>query len=390
MDKSSPDAEKMHADMLDDVWIRLVANLAHDRGRTVEEIRAMFENGPYTAGDAVDAKLVDAVVEPNDLDRLIAAETGGLIRLEDKPEPERSDSWARPQIAVVYLEGDIVDGKSMEVPIIGERVAGGETIAASIAWARENPRVEGIILRVNSPGGSALASDLIAREMFQTRGKKPIVVSIGDVAASGGYFAAAPGDIVFAEPSSVTGSIGIFTGKFDLSALLGRVGITWETMRRGTHADMESYLRPYSDEERARIKEKLRYFYGRFVGAVARGRGMAEDEVDQIGRGHVWTGAQAKDRKLIDKYGGLLDAVAEVKRRAGRREDDMTEVVMLPAEPPSLVARLLGMGGSEDSLSAGVPGVVPGIARELLRLVPASLLVDPTAVQARLPFVFVE
>ena len=410
MDQSSPAANQMRLEMLDDIWARLVANLAHDRGRTPAEIQEMFEQGPYTAGDAGTAKVVDAIVEPSDLDKLIGVEMNGLIALEDRPAPERSATWARPQIAVIYLEGDIVDGKSMEVPIIGQRVAGGETIAASIAWARDNPRVQAIVLRVNSPGGSALASDLIAREMFQTKGKKPLIVSIGDVAASGGYFAAAPGDIIFADPSSVTGSIGIFTGKFDLSALFGKIGVTWETLRRGSHADMESYLRPYTGEERTRIKEKLRYFYMRFVGAVARGRGLSEDAVDGVGRGHVWTGAQAKERRLVDKFGSIVDAINEAKQRAGMGADDSAEIVMLPAEPPSLVARLLGLASSEaeaglavphaDGLSVG-PGAVEGrgeapgtfldaAAHEILRHVPASLILDPTSVQARLPFVLVE
>src|SRR5262249_21172520 len=159
-----------------------------------------------------------------------------------------------------YLDGDIVDGKSVEIPFLGQRLAGGETIAASLTWARENPRIGAIVLRVDSPGGSALASDRIAREGQNTKGKKPIVVSIGNVAASGGYCAAAPGDIIYAEPSAITGSIGIFTGKFDISALLGRLGVTWETSRRGAHADMESYLRPYTPEERTRIHDKLRYY----------------------------------------------------------------------------------------------------------------------------------
>lgn len=415
MDQSSPEARTMREEMLDDLWGRLVTDLAHDRGKSRADIEKMFEDGPYTAGDALATKIVDAVVEPTDLDGLISAETGGIIALEDRPAPERNASWARPQIAVIYLDGDIVDGKSTEVPFIGEKVAGAETIGASIAWARENPRVEAIVLRVNSPGGSALASDLIAREMFQTRGKKPLVVSIGDIAASGGYFAAAPGDIIYAEPAAITGSIGIFSGKFDLSELLGKIGITFETLRRGSHADMESYLRPYSAEERTRLKEKLRYFYMRFVGAVARGRGMTEDRVDAVGRGHVWTGAQGRENGLIDAFGGLMDAVGEAKRRAGMSVDDVAEIVMLPAEPPSLVARLLGLAGAAendlalpgaDSLRSGPPeiagaplpipalGATPAVldtaARELLRLVPASILLDPTGVQARLPYVLTE
>jgi protease-4 len=401
MSGPSSEARAMRAALLDDVWGRILIELAHDRGKSVEEVRQIFENGPYTAGDAVDAQLVDAVVEPRDFDKIIPLVMDGVSRVEERQAPPRADSWAYPQVAVVYLEGDIVDGKSQEIPLLGRRVAGGETIAKSIAWARDNPRVEAIVLRVNSPGGSALASDLIAREMKETKGKKPLVVSVGDLAASGGYFAAAPGDVIYAEPSSYVGSIGIFTGKFDLSGLLARLGVTFETARRGSHADMESYLRPYSDEERARLKQKLYYFYLRFVETVAKGRGMTDDEVDAIGRGHVWTGAQGKERRLVDHFGGLQAALAEAKRRAGMNDDTQVELVMLPAEPSSLVARLLALTGvaSAEELpgapaieaSAGEPAAGLGAAAdELARLVPASLLFGPTAVQARLPFVLVD
>jgi protease-4 len=379
MEGPSPPAAEMRESLLDDVWNRLVADLAHDRGLGEDQVRRMFDDGPYTAGDAGAARLVDAVVEPEDLDRLVADAMGGAITLGERPKAERSDSWALPQVAVVYLDGDIVDGKSVEVPILGQRLSGGETISAALAWARENPRVAAIVLRVDSPGGSALASDQIAREVANTRGKKPIVVSIGNVAASGGYFAAAPGDVIFAEPSAITGSIGIFTGKFDVSALLNRLGVTWETSRRGAHADMESFLRPYTDEERARIREKLRYYYDRFVGTVARGRGMTEEQVDGIGRGHVWTGQQALARHLVDRHGSLLDAILEAKRRAGLGVDEPAELVPLPAEPTTILGQLLKLAGASDGAL-----VLPG---RLARLLPASILLEPDALQARLPFV---
>jgi protease-4 len=341
----------------------------------------MIDQGPYTAGEASAAGVVDAVIEPDAVDALVVKELGGRYPVVDQLPRPREESWARPQVAVVSLEGDIVDGKSSEVPLLGTRLAGAETLAASIAWARQSSRVEAIVLRVDSPGGSALASDLIAREVAATRGKKPIVVSIGDVAASGGYFAAAPGDLIFIEPGSITGSIGIFTGKFDVSGLAKRLGITWETSKRGARADMESFFRPYSGEERTLIEQKLRYFYGRFVATVARGRHLTETQVDNIGRGRVWTGAQAMERKLADRYGGLQDAIREAKSRAGLREDDIVEVLVLPLEPDTLVGKLLkAIGGDETTIDA------LAAIRPLLRLLPGSVLVSPSSPQARLPF----
>jgi protease-4 len=380
MSASSPEAREMRASLLDSLYDRVVADLAKDRGKTEADVRRVFDNGPYTAGEAGQAGIVDAVIEPSELDALVVKELGRRYTvIDDLPRP-RDESWARPQVAVVSIEGDIVDGKSMEVPLLGQRLSGGETLGQALIWARDNPRVAAIVLRVDSPGGSALASDVIAREVAAVHGKKPIIVSMGDVAASGGYFVAAPGDLIFIEPGSITGSIGIFTGKFDVSGLARRIGLTWETAKRGARADMESFFRPYTDEERKLIHDKLRYFYGRFVGTVARGRHMSEDEVDAIGRGHVWTGAQAMERKLADRVGGLYDAIREAKARAGMDDDDRVEVVVLPLEPDTIVAKLLKLAGAEAT------GDPLAVFRPLLRALPASLLVQPETPQARLPF----
>ncbi len=383
-DMPSPEASEMRGWILDDLYERLVADLARDRELDPARVRQILDEGPYTAGDAAEARIVDAVVEPDDVDQLVAGELGALYPVTTSSPVERSTSWSLPQVAVIYLDGDIVDGKSKSVPIIGQKVAGGETLSTALAWARENPRIKAVVLRVNSPGGSALASELMAREGFKMRGHKPFIVSIGDVAASGGYFAAAPGDVIFAQPSSITGSIGIFSGKFDLSGLLARLGVSWDTQIRGEHADMESYLRPYTDDERVLIKKKLRYYYLRFVGAVARGRSMTETEVDAVGRGQVWTGAQAMQRRLVDRHGGIVDAVVEAKKRAGLGEDDRVELVMLPREPRSILSQLVGLGTTAGSALELVP------LRALGRAFPASLLVGPTVPQARLPFVLVD
>jgi protease-4 len=381
----SPEAAEQRSALLEDIHHHVVAGIAAGRRLPEAAVLRLFEQGPYTAAEAHELGIVDALVEPTDLDRLLLEELGDDVRLGRGLTDERPPAWRLPQIAVVYLDGDIVAGKSKEVPLLGQRVAGGETLSAALAWARRADRVRAVILRVSSPGGSALASEQIAREGFRLRGIKPFVISIGDVAASGGYFASAPGDVIFAEPSSITGSIGIFTGKFDLSGLLARLGVSWEVVTRGPHADMESFLRPYTDEERARIKDKLRYYYMRFVSAVARGRNLSEVEVDAVGRGRVWTGAQAKERRLVDRHGGLLDALAEAKRRAGLDDDQPVELVMLPREPPSFLSQLLRLGGAEEEGETGLEPLEP-----LVRHIPASLLVDPQAPQARLPLLLID
>jgi protease-4 len=207
---------------------------------------------------------------------------------------------------------------------------------------------------------------------------------MSNLAASGGYFVAAGCDVIFAEPMTITGSIGIFYGKFDIAGLAGKLGITTDTYKRGKRADLESMFRPYTDEERAMLKDKLRYMYSRFVGAVAEGRGMAKDSVDAVGRGHVWTGDQAMPRKLVDKFGGLADALEEAKRRVGlpaAAEVQLTELPSLPSSLLSEIGSLLGIQADASISLADLPAV-----KQLLQGVPAGLLVAPGAPQARLPF----
>ena len=270
------------------------------------------------------------------------------------------------------------------LPFLGRSLAGGETLAHALAYARGNPQIGAVILRIDSPGGSALASEIVSREVFATRGVKPILCSMSDVAASGGYFVAAGCDLIYAEPMTITGSIGIFYGKFDLSGLIAKLGITTDTYKRGKRSDVESMFRPYTDEERGVLLDKLRYSYGRFVGAVAEGRGMKKAEVDAVGRGHVWTGVQARQVKLVDRFGGLGDVLDEAKRRMGLGRDDRVQLVELPALPSSIfgaLGNLFGLNAEAGLTLFDVPGV-----RELVRSVPPSVLVDPTVPQARLPY----
>jgi protease-4 len=377
-------AARMRNEMLDSMWERWVDTVADARHLTKDQVIALVDDGPYTAGDlASNAKLVDAVAEPDKISQLITSELGELLPVAS-PARERPERWDRPGVAIVYVDGDITDGKSQSIPVLGEALAGGQTLIDALIAARSDPRVGAIVLRIDSPGGSALASELIAREVFETRGVKPIICSMSNLAASGGYFVAAGCEVIFAEPMTITGSIGIFYGKFDIGGLARKLGITTETWKRGKRADLESMFRPYTDEERAVLKDKLRYMYGRFVGAVAEGRGIPKDDVDAIGRGHVWTGAQAMPIKLVDKFGGLADAIDEAKRRMGVAEATGVQLFELPKLPSSLLGtlgNLLGVDAADTLSITDLPAV-----KELLRGVPASVLVAPGVAHARLPF----
>jgi protease-4 len=377
-------AAKMRNELLDSIWDRWVSQVADARHLTNDQVTALVDAGPYTAGDlAVDRKLVDAVAGPEKISQLITSEIGEVLPVS-RPAPERPTRWQRPGIAVVYVDGDITDGKSQAFPLFGQALAGGETLIEALTAARSDPRIGAIVLRIDSPGGSALASELISREVFATRGVKPIVCSLGNYAASGGYFVAAGCDVIFAEPMTITGSIGIFYGKFDIGGLARKLGITTETFKRGKRADLESMFRPYTDDERAMLKDKLRYMYGRFVGAVAEGRGMSKDDVDAIGRGHVWSGAQAMPIKLVDKFGGLGDALDEAKRRMGLADTTQVQLFELPNQPSSLLGdlgKLIGLHAEASLSIADLP-----VVKELLQGVPASVLVAPGVPHARLPF----
>ncbi len=366
------------------VLAKLRRRSPHRNPHRLAYTQAIVDNGPYTAGDlAKDTKLVDAVGGPEKVAQLVAAEMGAILPVSTPPA-DRPDRWTRPAIAVIYVDGDIVDGKSRSIPLLGQKLVGSETLVAAISAARANPAVGAIILRIDTPGGSALASELISREVFATRGTKPILCSLSDVAASGGYFIAAGCELIFAQPMTVTGSIGIFYGKFDVSGLAAKLGITTASYKRGQRADVESYFRAYTEDERVMLLDKLRYMYGRFIGAVAEGRGMKKEEVDAVGRGHVYTGDQAKPIKLVDRFGGLGDALDEAKRQMKLAPGTRVQLVELPAQSSSLLGQLTGLLGlrAEESMSiTDLPAI-----KELLLSVPASLLASPEGAQARLPY----
>ncbi|HSK03774.1 MAG TPA: signal peptide peptidase SppA, partial [Kofleriaceae bacterium] len=378
-------AARMMNELFDSMWEQWLAQVAASRGLSKDELRGLVDAGPYTAGDlAASQKLVDAVATPEKITELIARELGGALPIA-RPPAERPDRWQRPGIAVIYVDGDIIDGKSRKVPILGMQRAGGETLVAAIAAARASRRIGAIILRIDSPGGSALASELVSREVFATRGEKPILCSMGDVAASGGYFIAAGCETIFAEPMTITGSIGIFYGKFELSGLLRKLGITTDTHKRGKRADVESFVRPYTAEERALLREKLSYMYGRFVGAVAEGRRMKKEEVDAVGRGRVWTGEMAKGVRLVDRFGGIGEAIEEAKRRMGLPADARVQIYELPAIPKSTLDRIGALIGARAGTPAPTLDDLPAL-RELVRGIAPSILVAPSTPQARLPF----
>lgn len=391
-------AFRMRNELYDSIYGTLVADIAASRKISEKRVRTLIDNGPYTSGELQKLPdLVDGVVLADDLAPLLAREMGGYYPIGTRSD-NRPERWQERKIAVVYLVGDIVGGKSRSVPVLGRTLAGGETIARAIAAANADDKIEAIVLRIDSPGGSALASEFMAREVKRVRGRKPIICSMGNLAASGGYFAAAYCDRIFADSMTITGSIGIFNGSFDISALLQKIGLSWTTYKRGENADLGSMYRQMSDGERKFMKQKLHYYYGRFIAAVAEGRGMTTEQVDNVGRGHVWTGKQGLRISLVDQLGGLVDAIDYAKAAAGFKEGERAQLVQLPKRSQSLLSKVLsGPLGSEVTNATSVDGTtkaylqllgfLPGTMGEtLLHVIPGSVWSEPGVPQARLPF----
>jgi protease-4 len=291
------------------------------------QARKLVDDGPYTAGEALEARLVDALGYRDEVYEEVRTSAGHGAHLlylgryqRSRALTERARKLPEPaqnMIALIYAAGPIRRGRSGRGPLSGGAM-GSDTVTAALRAAAADRRVRAIVLRVNSPGGSYVASDTIWREVIRTRqGGKPIIVSMGDVAASGGYFISMAADAIVAQPGTITGSIGVLTGKPVTASLLERAGVTTDAVVEGAHADMFTTTRPFSQEEWAKINSWLDRIYADFTGKVASGRNMTPEQVHEIARGRVWTGADAAGIGLVDHLGGLDDAVALARRKAG-------------------------------------------------------------------------
>jgi protease-4 len=330
----SPAHREVVNSLLDDFYDQITSEIAENRGWTQEQTKSKIDQGPFTASEAWKADLVDTLLFYDQVDELIKKETGTKItRLAHKAYQKQHNykySWAiPPKIAVIFATGTITSGKNGRDFLWGD-VMGSETISQAIKRAREDKRVKALVFRVDSPGGEGIASDVILREIIRTKGKKPFIVSMSDVAGSGGYWISCAADTIVSMPGTYTGSIGVISGKVSLEGLYEKIGFSIETVKRGKHADIFTTTREFSDEERELVKRQIDEFYNEFVSKVAEGRGMSEAEVDSIGQGRVWTGRQAKENRLVDMLGGLNLALAVAKEKAGLPEDAEVEIVTYP------------------------------------------------------------
>jgi protease IV len=334
--------------LAESVFSDAVETIADARGLTHDQVRELIDTGPRTASEAQAAGLVDRLGYRDQAYEAMRDRTGSEAELlfadrwrsrrKIAPPPHR-----RGHVALVEVRGGISSGRTRRSPM--GRQAGSDTVSAQLRAAHDNDRARAVVLRIESPGGSALASEVIWREVWRLRESgKPVVASMGDVAASGGYYIASPAEVIVALPATLTGSIGVAGGKLVVDGLLERVGVSTGSVQRGARALMYSPRRGFSEDERARFAATIDVIYNDFVGKVAAGRKRPVAEIEAVARGRVWTGRDALEAGLVDELGALRDAVRIARERADLPED--APVLGAIRIPP--LARLSRPRNSED------------------------------------------
>lgn len=317
----SPESRQQTQQLLNDIWGEFLASVGKSRTLTPRQLTTIANTqGLLLANEAVKAGLADKVAHPDQIAAQLRAVTGedkadgdeafrqiGIPEYLAAIDPERSSG---NRVAVIYAEGNIVDGEG------GNGQIGGNALADQIRQLREEEDVKAIVIRVNSPGGSAAASDVIAREVKITADRKPVVISMGDVAASGGYLMSTFATEIFASPNTITGSIGVFGLLPNVQRLANNNGITWETVETNPFADSQTIARPKTPQELQIGQRVVNQIYDRFVGDVATGRKLDRNRVNEIAQGRVWSGIQAEKIGLVDQLGGLNAAIRSAADRA--------------------------------------------------------------------------
>jgi protease-4 len=354
--------------ILDGEYESLVAAVAEGRTLDPARAKALVDTGMFTDVQAKAAGLVDEVAtfeawrdEVSEGKPWIKVPVGkepakdmqGLMELLGlQPKPRITE----PHVALVYAVGDVVDGKGEGGALSAFQEIASRRLSAALRAAAEDDSVKAVVLRVDSPGGSALASEIIWHAVQEVKAKKPVVVSMGSLAASGGYYISCGADTIWAQPNTLTGSIGVVGGKIVLGQALGKLGVSVVEMSRGKRATLYSTVKKWTAEERQLVEAEMRYVYDVFKKRVADGRKKTVEEIEPIAQGRVWVGRQAKEKGLVDQLGGLDDALADAKKRAGLPEDAPVDVY--PGEP-TLMDLLEGLGGEVRA------GLGPSLVAEL-------------------------
>lgn len=372
--KMSEPFRRQYELLIDDLFDQMVDTIATDRQLNREQVEEVIDRGLLTADEARKTGLIDDVAYEDELQQALGkslrADSLRIVRDYGRKKVDTDFSGMtgmfklielmtggtsstresrQEKIAVVYAVGAIMTGRS-QTDLFGSQTLGCDTIIEALKTAEADDTVAGIVLRIDSPGGSALASDLIWRQIQNC--KKPIVASMGDVAASGGYYIAMGCDEIVAEPGTLTGSIGVVGGKIAVGGLMEKVGVTTDVISRGKNSGMFSSTDRFSESEREAFRKSMEVIYDQFTSKAAEGRGMDVERLKELAGGRVWTGRQAEQKGLVDSLGTLDNAVQRARQLAGLDEDDETDLLILP-KPKNFFEQLFE--GPEASLGTPLP-----------------------------------
>lgn len=373
-DRPSKEMVETLGAILDESYAVLVDGIAAGRKLEPAAVRELIDTAVFTADEAVAARLVDKVaLFPAWRDEVLGGAPWKVVKVDDSGPPGMAKLMemlgvvprkrpTSPHLALVYAVGSVVDGTG-DGSLGARHQIAPRPLGAALRVLAEDASVKAIVLRVDSGGGSALASEILWQTIAEVKKKKPVVVSMGSVAASGGYYIGCGASAIFASRTTLTGSIGVVGGKLAIGRGLGRLGVTAHPMGRGKRALLFSTLAPWTAGERATVKKMMEQVYDTFVGRVAESRGKSRDEVHEVAQGRVWTGAAAARHGLVDRLGGLADAIGEARKLADLPED--AEIEVYPPDP-TLLDILGGLG--TVSIGARLPLGMDGAAAELARL----------------------
>jgi protease-4 len=331
----TPEHREMTESLNRDMYDQLVRGIAQSRKKSEQDVRAILDQGPFVPDEALRLGLVDDLAYE---DQLAEREPGiggdDTDRVDGRSyqriTPASVGFRPRSRIAVLYAVGTITSGRSTFDPLNGT-ILGSDTLVEQIREARDDGSIKAIVVRVDSPGGSSVASDVIWRELMVTRKEdddRPLVVSMSDLAASGGYYIAMAAHSIVAQPATITGSIGVFGGKIAIGGALNKIGVNSETVVSGTNAGINSPFAPFTPPQRTKVQEIMQVIYDDFVEKAAESRMTTREKIHAVAQGRVWTGQQARERGLVDALGGLDTAVAIAKERAKIPVDEDVELVV--------------------------------------------------------------
>jgi protease-4 len=362
----SPEFRKQTETVIDDYYQQLIETIAKDRKLDAAKVKDLIDEGLFTAQRAKEVGLIDQVAYSDEFRKRVALEEhvddlkvvddygkkqlneedfsglAGFMKMFEmlSGTEQRGRERGNQKIAIVYAVGPISSGESHD-SMFGESSVGSESIIKALREAEENSKVAAIVLRVDSPGGSALASDLMWREITRIKAKKPIVASMGDIAASGGYYISMGCTKIFAEPGTLTGSIGVVSGKLAMKGLYDKIGISTDVISRGRNSGWMSSDEPFTASEREVVTRMMQDCYRQFTEKAAQGRNMPLKELESLASGRLYTGRMAQKCKLVDELGTLDDAIAAAKKMAGLKDDEKVEQLLLP-KPRSFLEGLFG------------------------------------------------